>query len=154
MRLAKLGIVPALLASLAAAGLASVPSPAAAAAAAPQVYLSGQWGLVERSFNRCFQLSKEALKSQGFRLVFAQVYPFPGGQPQSVAVGARGPKNGPHTQASVKCVAGGPEGQSFFATDVASSVRGVTGDLAVKITDVLFGEEAAAARAAGRISKY
>ena len=127
MRLAKLGIVPALLGSLAAAGLASVPSPAAAAAAAPQVYLSGQWGLVELSFNRCFRLSKEALRSQGFRLIFAQVYPFPGGHPQSVVVGTRGPKNGPHTQASVKCVAGGPEGQSFFATDVASSVRGVTG---------------------------
>ena len=89
-------------------------------------------------------------------MFFAKVYPFPGGTPQSVAVGKLGPADHPHTQASVKCVAGGPKGQSFFAVDVATTVAGTAADLATKITDVLFGtSKAAGTRGPGRvISRY
>jgi hypothetical protein len=144
MRLAKLGIVPAALITLAAATTAT------AATTPPPVYMTGQWGLVELPIKACFQRSKAALTGQKLNPTFAKYYPFPGGYPQSVAVGTLGPAGAPYTTAAVKCVAGGPKGQSFFSVDVASSVKDGVQDLTNRITDALFGSTSTApARVAG-----
>ena len=118
-------------------------APGAAAAAPPPVGLAGQFGTTALTPQACFKRAKAALTRQRLVVVFAQTFDYLG-LPNSVAVG----ETGKHIKVAIKCVGGAPGGGSFFAVDVASTVRGSV-ELAQRVTDGLLpANELGAARSA------